>query len=65
VWLAYLLLRFNAARLGEFLSLDDRIDLDLTESVVFLGQGKAKQGEQGSAGAGTRKRGEGAGRLSG
>lgn len=44
VWLAYLLLRFSAGRLGEVLALDDRVDLDLERGVVTLGRGEAGEG---------------------
>ncbi len=39
VWLAYLLLRFTAARLGEVLALDDRSDLNLAKGTVIFGRG--------------------------
>lgn len=55
VWLAYLLLRFSAARLGEVLALDDRADLDLKRGVVVLGRGQAGQGEGQGQGDGGRR----------
>ncbi len=39
VWLTYLLLRFTAARLGEVLALDDRVDFDLSLGTITLGRG--------------------------
>jgi molybdate transport system regulatory protein len=47
VWLAFLLLRFTAARLGEVLALDDRVDLDLARGTVTLGRGEEGEGAGG------------------
>jgi molybdate transport system regulatory protein len=50
VWLAYLLLRFTAARLGEVLALDERVDLDLARGIVTLGRGGPGGQADGSGG---------------
>lgn len=43
VWLLYLVVRYGALKLGEAIALDDRYDLDFTNSTVRVGGENARQ----------------------
>jgi len=46
VWVAYLVLRYSGARLGEVLALDDARDLDLARGLVRLGRKEGAPGRE-------------------